>query len=66
MIKSGINLTFTIAMVTKVNTKVGRKYEIDHFGTKFETFDREINIEPKKIPKIYFNKWLELSQHTTN
>ena len=56
MIKSGINLTFTIAMITKVAAKVGRKYEIDHFRTKFQTFDRDINIEHKKIPKIYFNR----------
>ena len=52
VLKSGINLTYTVAMVTKMATKKGN----GPFWNKFETFDREINIEHKKIPKIYFNR----------
>ena len=35
------------------------------FWSKFEMFDREINIEHKQIPKRYFNRRRELPQHTT-
>ena len=54
--KSDISLTFTVAMVTKMAAKVGLKWEIDHFGANFETFDRAINIEHKQIPKRCFNR----------
>ena len=46
MKKSIIDLTFTVAMVTKMAAKI-----IDKFLNTFETFDREINIEHKQIPK---------------
>ena len=29
---SGVNLTFTVAMVTKMAAKIGYKQESDHFG----------------------------------
>ena len=34
------------------------------FWSKFKTFDREINIEHKQIPKWYLNRGWELSWHT--
>ena len=40
---SCINLTFTVAIVTKMTTKLGLKS--DHFGANFETFDRDIHVE---------------------
>ena len=30
--KYGINLTLTVAMVTNIHAKIGRKKKIDHFG----------------------------------
>ena len=40
--------------------KNGRKNRLKkgkwHLFSKFETLDREINIEHKQIPKIYFNR----------
>ena len=50
--KSDISLTFTVAMVTKMAVKIGNW----PFWSKFETFDRAINIEHKQIPKKYFNR----------
>ena len=35
------------------------------FRAKFETFDREINIEYKQIPEIYFDRCWDLSRDTT-
>ena len=49
-VRSGINLALTVAMVTKMAAKVGKL----PFCSKYETYDREINIEHKQIPKIYF------------
>ena len=34
------------------------------FWSNFKTFDREINIEHKQIPKRYINRGWELSWHT--
>ena len=48
MYKSDILFTFTTAMVTKMAAKIGWKQEIDHFWSKFERFDRAINIEHNK------------------
>ena len=37
------------------------------FWSRFEMFERQINIEHKQIQtKIYFNSWWELSRHTTH
>ena len=33
------------------------------FWSKFERFDRKINIEHKQIPKSYFNRRCELPRH---
>ena len=33
MLKYGISLTFTVAVVTNMATKIGWKWESDHFGT---------------------------------
>ena len=54
MLKSGIDLIFTVAMVTKNGCQNRLKMEKLPFWSKFKTFDREINIEHKQIPKIYF------------
>ena len=32
--------------------------------SKFENFDREINIEHKQIQKKYFNIWRDVSRQT--
>ena len=34
---SQITLTLTVAMVTKMATKIGRKYEIDNLGVKLRS-----------------------------
>ena len=51
MSKYGIKSTFTVAMVTKMATKIGENRKLPIFS-KFETFDRGINIEHKQIPKV--------------
>ena len=53
---SGIILTFTVAMVTENGCKNKLKIGNWPFRSKFETFDREINLEHKQIPKIYINR----------
>ena len=52
-VRSGNNLTFTVALVKKgrqSRLKIGKW----PFCSKFETYDREINIEHKHIPKKIF------------
>ena len=63
--KSGISLTFTVAIVTKMTAKIGWKIGNWPFWSEYETVDREINMEHKQMPKRYFNRWRELSWHTT-
>ena len=48
---SAINLTMTVAMVTKMAAKNRLKIGELPFWDKFETLDRDINIEPTQIPK---------------
>ena len=55
MLNPGIMFTFTVAMVTKMAAEICWKKKSGQLGTFFETFDREINIEHKQIPIIYFN-----------
>ena len=54
--KSDISFTFTVAMVTKNRRQNRLKIGKLPFWSKFETFDRAINIEHEQIPKIYFNR----------
>ena len=42
MYKSDISLTFTVAMVTKMATKIGWKQEIDHFGANFRRLTEQL------------------------
>ena len=62
---SGNILTFTVAMVTKIVAKIGCIGNWPFFN-KIETFDREINIKYKQIPKYiladhrYISKWVVL------
>ena len=42
MLKSGIDSTFMIAMVTKMVTKIGCKYENDHFGANLRHVTEEL------------------------
>ena len=53
--KSDSSLTFTVAMVTKMATNKTENRKLTILS-KFETFDKAINIEHKQIPKIYFNR----------
>ena len=54
MLISGINLTFAVAMYNKNGRQNRLKTGNWLFLSRFETFDRPINIEHKQIPKIYF------------
>ena len=50
------NGSFTVAMGTKNACQNRLKVGKWPFWSKYVTFDREINIEHKQIPKIYFNR----------
>ena len=40
--KSDINLTFTVATVTKMAVNLGWKYEIDHFGSNLSRLTEKL------------------------
>ena len=52
VLKSGINLTFTVAIVTENGHQNRLKIGKLPFWNEFETFDTEINIEHKQLPKV--------------
>ena len=51
MLRSGIDTTFTAAMVTQMAAKIGKKIGKLPFWSKFETCNRGINIAHNQIPK---------------
>ena len=55
MFKCSIYLTFTVAIVTENGRRNRLKIGRSSFWTKFQSFDRQIYIEHKQIPKTYFN-----------
>ena len=40
--KYGINLTLTVAMVTNIHAKIGRKKKIDHFGADLRRLTEKV------------------------